>query len=148
MGCPLCRPVITPVGVGAVHSFAPRSGDISVLLVLTAPAALSGRTVFGGGGAGIGGVTEGDGQLGILGGVGKNSARIPRCLKLGASKSKLLHSLVLSLWLLELEYGMTLHVIHISGKRMIAQGTDGCSHGSLMEGVMAGEDMLTLVDLG
>ena len=31
---------------------------------------------------------------------------------------------------------------------MIAQGTDGCSRGSLMEGVMAGEDMLTFVDLG
>ncbi len=41
----------------------------------------------------------------------------------------------------------TIHVIHISGKRMIAQGTDGCSRGSLMEGVMAGEDMLTFVDL-
>jgi hypothetical protein len=70
------------------------------------------------------------------------------CFYTGTSKSKLLHSLVLSLWLLELEYGMTLHVIHISGKRMIAQGTDGCLRGSLMEGVMAGEDMLTFVDLG
>ena len=30
---------------------------------------------------------------------------------------------------------------------MIAQGTDGCSRGSLMEGVMAGEDMLNFVDL-
>jgi len=46
-----------------------------------------------------------------------------------------------------MEFGMTIHVIHISGKRMIAQGTDGCSRGSLMEGVMAGEDMLTFVDL-
>ena len=55
--------VTTPTGVGAVHSFAPRSGDISVLLVLTAPAALSGRTVFGGGGAGSGGVTAGGGQM-------------------------------------------------------------------------------------
>ena len=74
--------VITPVGVGAVHSFAPRSGDISVLLVLTAPAALSGRTVFGGGGAGIGGVMEGDGQLGILGGRGwkelRSHSKMPR----------------------------------------------------------------------
>jgi hypothetical protein len=70
------------------------------------------------------------------------------CFYTGTSKSKLLHSLVLSLRLLELEYGMTLHVIHISGKRMIAQGTDGCSRGSLMEGVMAGEDMLAFVDLG
>ena len=70
------------------------------------------------------------------------------CFSRGTSKSKLLHSLVLSLQVLELEYGMTLHVIHISGKRMIAQGTDGCSRGSLMEGVMAGEDMLSFVDLG
>ena len=30
---------------------------------------------------------------------------------------------------------------------MIAQGTDGCSRGSLMEGVMAGFDMLSFVDL-
>ncbi len=42
---------------------------------------------------------------------------------------------------------MTIHVIHISGKRMIVQGTDGCSRGLLMEGVIAGEDMLTFVDL-
>ena len=60
--------VASPVGIGAVHSFAPRSGDLSVLSALTAPDALSGRTVFGGGGAGFGGVTEGDGQSGILGG--------------------------------------------------------------------------------
>ena len=46
-----------------------------------------------------------------------------------------------------MEFGLTIHIIHISGKRMIAQGTDGCSRGSLMEGVMAGEDMLTFVDL-
>jgi hypothetical protein len=42
---------------------------------------------------------------------------------------------------------MTVHVIHVLGKRMIAQGTDGCSRGSLMEGVIAGVDMLTFVDL-
>ncbi len=42
---------------------------------------------------------------------------------------------------------MTIHVIHISGKRMIPQCTDGCLRGSLMEGVMAGEDMLTFLSL-
>ncbi len=42
---------------------------------------------------------------------------------------------------------MTIRVINISGKRMIAQGTDGCLRGSLIEGVMAQEDMLTFVDL-
>ncbi len=46
-----------------------------------------------------------------------------------------------------MEFGITIHVIHISRKRMITQGTDKCSRGSLMEGVMAGEDMLTFVDL-
>jgi hypothetical protein len=49
--------------------------------------------------------------------------------------------------MLEMTYGMTIHVIHILGKRMIVQGTDGYSHGSLMEGVMARGDMLTFVDL-
>jgi hypothetical protein len=70
------------------------------------------------------------------------------CFYKETSKSKLLHSLVLLLRVLEVEYGMTLHVIHISGRRMIAQGTDGCLRGSLTEGVMAGEDMLTFVNLG
>ena len=69
------------------------------------------------------------------------------CYYRGNSKSKRLHSLILDLRALEMEFGMTIHVIHISGKRMIAQGTDGCSRGSLMEGVMAGEDMLTFVNL-
>ena len=67
------------------------------------------------------------------------------CYYRGNSKSKRLHSLVLDLRSLEMKFGMTIHVIHISGKRMIAQGMDGCSRGSLMEGVMAGEDMLTFV---
>jgi len=69
------------------------------------------------------------------------------CFYRGNSKSRHLHALVLSLRTMEMMYGMTIHVIHISGKRMIAEGTDGCSHGSLMEGVMAGADMLTFVNL-
>ena len=55
--------------------------------------------------------------------------------------------LVLDLRSLEMTYGMTVHVIQVSGKQMIAQGTDGCSRGSLMEGVMAGHDMLSFVNL-
>ena len=69
------------------------------------------------------------------------------CYYRGSSSSKLLHALVLRLRLLEMKYGLLIHVIHVSGKRMIAQGIDGCSRGSLMEGVMAGEDMLSFVDL-
>ena len=62
-------------------------------------------------------------------------------------KSIHLHALVLDLRTLEMTYDMTIHVIHISGCRMIAQGTDGYSWGSLMEGVISGQDMLTFVDL-
>jgi hypothetical protein len=54
---------------------------------------------------------------------------------------------VLKLCALEMAHGMTIHVIHVSGKRMIAQGTHGCSRGLLMEGVMTGCNMLSFVDL-
>ena len=65
----------------------------------------------------------------------------------GSSSSKKLHELVLRLQKLSLEFSIILHVIHVSGTRMIAQGTDGCSRGVLMEGVMAGQGMLSFVDL-
>ena len=70
------------------------------------------------------------------------------CFYRGSSKSPKLHNLVVRLRRLEMDYGMVIYLIHVSGKRMIAQGTDGCSRGFLMEGVMAGEDMLNFVDLG
>jgi hypothetical protein len=69
------------------------------------------------------------------------------CFYRGSSKSRQLHALVLVLRTLEMTCGMTIHVIHMSGKQMIAQGTDGCSRGSLMEGLMISTDMLTFVDL-
>ena len=45
----------------------------------------------------------------------------------GTSESRELDELVLWLKRLELEEDLLLHVIHISGKRMIWQGTDGLS---------------------
>ena len=65
----------------------------------------------------------------------------------GSSKSRHLHALVLALQTIEMAHGMTIHVIHVSGKRMIAQGMDGCSRGLLIEGVMTGRDILVFVDL-
>ena len=73
--------------IGASLTFASRSGGLrsdtmSVLLGLTVPSALTGRTVFGNSGAGsIGGTAVVNNRI-FLGGGGKNSARIPRCLKL------------------------------------------------------------------
>jgi hypothetical protein len=69
------------------------------------------------------------------------------CFYRGTLKSRQLHGLLLRLWSLEMTYGMTIQFIHVSGKRMITQDTDGCSRGSLMEGVMSGLDMLLFVDL-
>ena len=48
---------------------------------------------------------------------------------------------------LEMEHGLLIHIIHVSGTQMIDQGTAGCSRGFLMESVMAGKDMLQFMDL-
>ena len=69
------------------------------------------------------------------------------CFYRGGSSSKLLHELVLRLRKAELKYGFVLHVVHVAGTRMIAQGTDGLSRGILLEGVNKGEDMLLFIDL-
>jgi hypothetical protein len=67
----------------------------------------------------------------------------------GTSKSELLLGLVLYIDLreLEMETGLMLHILHVSGKRMIAQGTDGLSRGDHSSGVMAGTNMLHYVPL-
>lgn len=66
----------------------------------------------------------------------------------GNSSSPLLFQLVLRLRKAEMHGGLKLHVIHVAGTRMMEQGTDGLSRGSLLEGVMSGESMLEFVPLG
>jgi hypothetical protein len=63
-----------------------------------------------------------------------------------ASTEKLLE-LVIRFRKLEMKYSLKIHVVHVSGKRMIAQGTDGISRGVLNEGVMAGESMASFIPL-
>ncbi len=70
------------------------------------------------------------------------------CFYRGSSKSKLLHELIVKLRKLEMDYNLTIHLIHVAGTRMIAQGTDGGSRGSLLEGVLSGKPILDFVDLG
>ena len=65
----------------------------------------------------------------------------------GNSKSRKLTDLVLRLREIEMRSGMMLHVIHVSGKRMIYQGTDGLSRGDHSSGVMSGRSMLSFVPL-
>ncbi len=65
----------------------------------------------------------------------------------GSSKNKKLFELVLRSRRLEMTAGLRIHVIHISGKRMIGHGADGLSRGNLTEGVMAGQNFLDFFPL-
>jgi hypothetical protein len=46
-----------------------------------------------------------------------------------------------------MKYRCNIVVTHVSGKRMMAQGTDGVSRGHLKEGVSTGEDMMSFIPL-
>jgi hypothetical protein len=65
----------------------------------------------------------------------------------GTSSSKCLFELVLELWKLQMEDGLILHLIHVGGKHMIVQGTDGLSRGASYQGVMTGTPFLEYVSL-
>ena len=65
----------------------------------------------------------------------------------GTSKSRKLLGLVIRVKVLEAKYSIQLHVCHVAGTRMIAEGGDGVSRGLLNEGVMAGEDILSFIPL-
>mmetsp|Transcript_1680 Transcript_1680/g.2409 ORF Transcript_1680/g.2409 Transcript_1680/m.2409 type:complete len:87 (-) Transcript_1680:2191-2451(-) len=70
-----------------------------------------------------------------------NNATVESCLYKGNSTSEKLFNLVVLLRTLEMRTGCKILVSHVSGKRMIRQGTDGVSQGSLREGVTIGEAM-------
>jgi len=65
----------------------------------------------------------------------------------GTSKSRLLFELILRLQFVHLHAGITLHFVHVAGKRMIAQGTDGLSRGGSFAAVMQREDFLVHIPL-
>ena len=65
----------------------------------------------------------------------------------GSSKSRLLFELILELRELEMNFKTKIHFIHVSGTRMIAQGSDGLSRGNLSEGVMSGTAMASFIPL-
>ena len=65
----------------------------------------------------------------------------------GSSKSRKLFELVLELRQLEITAACKINFIHVSGTRMIAQGTDGLSRGDLNEGVMKGDQLSSFIPL-
>ncbi len=48
---------------------------------------------------------------------------------------------------LEIEHHLQIHVVHVSGKRMIAEGADGLSRAEHGEGVMLGTDIRFYIPL-
>ena len=65
----------------------------------------------------------------------------------GTSTSRHLFDLILRLKKLEMEHDLLLHVVHVSGRRMIIQGTDGISRGDHSEGVMRGVSMAKFIPI-
>jgi hypothetical protein len=65
----------------------------------------------------------------------------------GNSSSHPLFDLVRRLRQLDMHGQLILHVIHVSGSRMIMQGTDGLSRGDFSSGVLSGQHMLEFIPL-
>ena len=65
----------------------------------------------------------------------------------GTSKSKKLSDIILEMRLLEMTTDIVLHVVHVSGTRMIQQGTDGLSRADHSSGVMQGDSMTRHIPL-
>ena len=66
----------------------------------------------------------------------------------GNSSSVKLFELVVRLRKVEIKYSSKIIATHVAGTRMIAQGTDGVSRGSLKEGVGVGKHMLEFCPWG
>lgn len=76
-----------------------------------------------------------------------DNTTVEAALYKGNSSSRKLFDLVVRFRRIQLVYGMQVMVSHVSGKRMIQQGTDGVSRGNMKEGVGSGLDMLQFIPL-
>jgi hypothetical protein len=76
-----------------------------------------------------------------------DNATVEACSTKGSSSSPKLLDLVIRLKAMTTAYGVKIHIYHVAGTRMIAQGTDGVSRGYLATGVMAGEAMSSFIPI-
>lgn len=65
----------------------------------------------------------------------------------GSSSNQKLYNMVKQVKLMEMVFLTRIHIIHVAGKRMIAQSTDGLSQGCLADGVMIGKEMTPFIPL-
>ena len=76
-----------------------------------------------------------------------DNSTVESCAIKGSSSSPKLLELVIRLRSLSTRYGIRIHIFHVAGTRMIAQGTDGVSRGFLGEGIMSGSPMETFIPI-
>ena len=76
-----------------------------------------------------------------------DNATVEACSTKGSSSSPKLLGLIIRLKALSTGFGFKLHIFHVAGTRMIAQGTDGVSRGNLATGIMAGEAMSSFIPI-
>ena len=76
-----------------------------------------------------------------------DNATVEACAEKGTSSSPKLLELVVRLRLLSSKVGIKMHIFHVSGTRMIAQGTDGVSRGFLAAGIMDGKPMESFIPI-
>jgi hypothetical protein len=74
-----------------------------------------------------------------------DNSTVESCLYKGNSSSVKLFLLMVRMQNLEVTHNAKILVLHVSGKRMIKEGTDGESRGQLREGVTAGEAILSFI---
>jgi len=74
--------------------------------------------------------------------VATDNSTVESAVYKGNSSNEKLFELVVRLRLLELKVGGKFIISHVSGKRMIHQGTDGISRGHLREGITVADMML------
>jgi hypothetical protein len=74
-----------------------------------------------------------------------DNSTVESCLYKGNSSSRKLFKLMVRMRKLEMVHNAKIVVSHVSGKRMIKEGTDGVSRGQLREGVTVGESMLSFI---
>ena len=76
-----------------------------------------------------------------------DNSTVEACSIKGSSTSPKLLALIIRLRSLSTTYGTRIHIFHVAGTRMIAQGTDGVSRGYLGEGIMAGKPMEAFIPI-
>jgi hypothetical protein len=76
-----------------------------------------------------------------------NNSTVEACAVKGLSTSPKLLDLIIRLRTLSTLFGFKLHIFHVSGTRMIAQGTDGVSRGFLGGVILSGEAMTFFIPI-